>query len=60
MTSCTAVTVDMLISEHLSISPSRNNCLERHVRLRLSCLACHVGSSLKLINTPQGPRQKGN
>ncbi|GKU89192.1 hypothetical protein SLEP1_g3360 [Rubroshorea leprosula] len=39
---------------------SRVYLLKEHVTLRLSCLACHMGSSLKPINTPQGPHQKVN
>ncbi|GKV40104.1 hypothetical protein SLEP1_g47775 [Rubroshorea leprosula] len=42
MMSCTAVMANILSSEYLSKSRSRNNRLDRHVRLRLSCLACHV------------------
>ncbi|GKV18274.1 hypothetical protein SLEP1_g28679 [Rubroshorea leprosula] len=58
MMSGTAGMVDIRASEYLSNSRSRDNRLDRHVRLRLSCLACHVVSSLDPINTPPQPRQK--
>ncbi|GKV48883.1 hypothetical protein SLEP1_g55671 [Rubroshorea leprosula] len=37
--SCTAVTMDILASKYISISRSQNNCLEMHIKSRISCLA---------------------
>ncbi|GKU97770.1 hypothetical protein SLEP1_g10862 [Rubroshorea leprosula] len=44
--SYTAVTMDILASKYIPISRSRNNCLEIHIKSRISCLARSPGPEI--------------